>query len=168
MTDQPRKARSICIEVYGIPGPGGSKQCFLTKSGRKVYKDMGGKKTKAWRRAVTLETAMALVWFRRNGNQPFEKGVAIDIHCTFWIPRPQHHFSKSKYGTALKPQYRHALHVIAPDATKLWRSTEDALTDAGIWHDDSQVVSQSVSKHYATPDRPPGATIRIAEILPLD
>ena len=165
MLDQPRKARSICIEVYGIPGPGGSKQCFLTKSGRKVYKDMGGKKTEKWKRAVTLEAQMALVWFRRNGNQPFEKGVAIDIQCTFWIPRPKYHVAKD--GT-IKPQYRHAFHVIAPDATKLWRSTEDALTDAGIWHDDSQVVSQSVSKHYATPDRLPGATIRIAEILPID
>jgi Holliday junction resolvase RusA-like endonuclease len=40
------------------------------------------------------------------------------------------------------------LPVVMPDATKLLRGLEDALTGV-VWHDDAQIVSQHVEKRYA-------------------
>ena len=37
-----------------------------------------------------------------------------------------------------------------PDLSRLLRATEDALTDAGIWHDDAQVIGYvRLEKIYA-------------------
>ena len=47
-----------------------------------------------------------------------------------------------------------------PDIDKLLRSTLDALGEAGLWADDSQVVHVQSSKDYAD-DRPPGALIKV-------
>ncbi len=51
-----------------------------------------------------------------------------------------------------------------PDLSKLVRSTEDALSDAGAWEDDARVVECLARKVYAgDPDalHIPGAVIRI-------
>ena len=50
--------------------------------------------------------------------------------------------------------------------SKLARSTEDALTDAGLWRDDSRVVEYTrLAKVWANEDRDalgvPGAVIRV-------
>jgi Holliday junction resolvase RusA-like endonuclease len=50
-------------------------------------------------------------------------------------------------------------HTNAPDATKLIRSTEDALKKL-VWQDDSQVCLQIISKTY---EDKPGALITIEE-----
>jgi Holliday junction resolvase RusA-like endonuclease len=53
---------------------------------------------------------------------------------------------------------------VAPDTTKLVRSTEDALK--GIcWRDDSQVVYQVASKEYAARGGIPGADIKIERMV---
>jgi Holliday junction resolvase RusA-like endonuclease len=54
-----------------------------------------------------------------------------------------------------------------PDLSKLIRSTEDALTDAGVWTDDARVVAyhqpRKVYAGSADPDalHTPGAVIRV-------
>jgi hypothetical protein len=54
------------------------------------------------------------------------------------------------------------------DADKIARSCLDALTDAGAFRDDSQVIDLIVHKHHTTdPDAPlaiPGAVIAISEV----
>lgn len=49
----------------------------------------------------------------------------------------------------------------APDSSKLVRSTEDAITSAGVWRDDSRVVATLSWKRIAEIDETPGARIRI-------
>lgn len=51
----------------------------------------------------------------------------IDVQMVFTMPRPK----SAKKGAV--PSNR-------PDLSKLIRSTEDALTDAGAWEDDARVV----------------------------
>jgi len=55
-----------------------------------------------------------------------------------------------------------------PDLSKLVRSTEDALTEAGIWKDDARVVECFASKRYPNegPDAldVPGCVIEIERI----
>jgi Holliday junction resolvase RusA-like endonuclease len=48
-----------------------------------------------------------------------------------------------------------------PDATKLLRSTEDALTGI-VWKDDKLIVDQLVSKNYQRPGIYPGAKITVS------
>lgn len=74
----------------------------------------------------------------------------IYVCVAFFMPRPKYHYAKDG---SVKPRYRYERHVIKPDATKLWRCAEDALK--GIWWgDDSQIVSQVVTKRYADSEGP--------------
>jgi Holliday junction resolvase RusA-like endonuclease len=52
--------------------------------------------------------------------------------------------------------------VTRPDATKLWRPTEDALTGI-VWRDDSQIIRQLVRKRYCGPGEVPGAEVLVDE-----
>lgn len=49
----------------------------------------------------------------------------------------------------------------APDLSKLVRSTEDAITSAGVWRDDSRVIATLSWKRLAEIDETPGARIRV-------
>lgn len=52
------------------------------------------------------------------------------------------------------------IHTVKPDATKLWRSTEDALTGIA-WRDDAQISVQVVEKRYGSQS---GALIQISSL----
>jgi Holliday junction resolvase RusA-like endonuclease len=76
---------------------------------------------------------------------------------TFLMPRPKGHFRTGKRAHILReaaPLY----HTSKPDATKLLRATEDALTGI-LWHDDAQIAMQIVKKRYTSSN--PGAEIKI-------
>ena len=174
-------ARSITIEVYGEPAPGGSKRaCPHSKTGRMVYLDMGGDLVKAWRRDVVKAAVRAIGgavtgWQEGTISKPlivlpghpdfpmFQKGVAVECEIIFWMPRPKYHFAKDG---SIKQKYRFAYHVKTPDVDKLVRSTKDALSDSGIWWDDCQDIGGLKVKYFHPTDRAPGATIRIMEVLP--
>ena len=49
--------------------------------------------------------------------------------------------------------------TVKPDATKLWRSTEDGLTGV-LWRDDARIVCQLVRKVYAEDGRT-GAAVKV-------
>jgi Holliday junction resolvase RusA-like endonuclease len=72
----------------------------------------------------------------------------------FYLPRPKSIPARRKDGTIPRP-------ITRPDKGKLERATEDALTIAGVWNDDSQVVEGFSAKWYATDDTPPGAFIQV-------
>lgn len=96
--------------------------------------DDAGERNKAWRLAVKL---VARAHIPRLPDGP------IALYIEFVMPRPKAHYGK-KGLKASAPDY----HINKPDMTKLIRSTEDALTDAGIWRDDSQVANQCAVKVY--------------------
>lgn len=153
------KLTKLCdITVMGKPQPGGSKRAFVphNKEGKPIPNGRGGvianvidanPKAKEWQREVK-QVARKLM-----GAIP-PTDVALFAKASFFVTRPKNHFGTGKNSTVLKssaPQYP----TTKPDATKLWRCVEDALTGV-VWRDDSQVVAQQVSKFYG-----PQAGVRI-------
>lgn len=152
---------AIQFEVPGIPRPGGSKKGFYIRgknggNGHIAMTDAGGEKTKAWRELVASHAAIEMQKLGRLMNGP------IRLVITFRMPRPKGHY---KANGALHPVKGQRYHTSSPDATKLTRSTEDALKGIA-WKDDCLVASQTVEKPYANEHLGefPGATIRIVEL----
>jgi len=140
--------------VEGQPRPGGSKKAFVIKgTNRAVITDAGGKNTKEWRDTVA-STARAAYH-----GAPLEGPLELII--TFKMPRPKSHYRANGELKPNAPRW----HTIRPDATKLVRSTEDALTHI-LWKDDAQIVIQNVSKAYA--DGPVGAYMSVRQIIEPD
>lgn len=65
----------------------------------------------------------------------------------FFLPRPKGHFGVHGVKRSA-PKYP----TVRPDATKLMRPLEDALTGI-VWKDDSRIVEQVVRKSYGDPPR---------------
>jgi crossover junction endodeoxyribonuclease RusA len=67
-----------------------------------------------------------------------------------------------------KSAKRGALPTKKPDVSKLVRSTEDALTDVGLWEDDARVVHEISGKRYPNEGSNampvPGCVIRVRQI----
>lgn len=114
----------IEFDVYGIPAPQGSKR--HVGNGRMIE---SSKKVAPWREAVRWSAVQA-----RKG-QTLEGALAVWI--IFTMPKPK--------GA---PKSRRTWPDRKPDLDKLVRSTFDAMTDAGVWGDDGQVVSLLTGKRY--------------------
>jgi crossover junction endodeoxyribonuclease RusA len=89
---------------------------------------------------------------------------AIVLEVKFRLPRPKGHYGTGRNAGLLKPSA--PFHPAGrPDLDKLLRSTFDALGEAGVWGDDSQVVTVRGQKVYATDYEPTGATIRVMSLV---
>lgn len=139
----------IRLRIDGVPKPGGSKRAFVI-NGRARLTDASGKAGKDWRGDVK---AVA----RQVYGGPL-LSVPLSVRVTFIMPRPQKHY---RANGQLKPTAP-AMCPTKPDATKLWRSAEDALTGV-LWADDALIVDQHVQKRYAAPGERPGAEIAVWE-----
>ena len=76
--------------------------------------------------------------------QFFHHGVWLSLAIV--RPRPKGHFRSGRNAGQLKddaPEYP----TSKPDATKILRAVEDALTGV-LWRDDSQIVRHQISKDY--------------------
>lgn len=142
---------SLQFQVPGIPAPGGSKRFvgFGKKTGRAILIDAGGQKNKDWRNAVMWAGREAI------GQQPLFTGP-LHVTMRFLMPRPKGHF---RTNGDLKPNAPN-FPTTKPDALKLARSTEDALTGVA-WNDDAQTVSLEIHKCYVGAGEAPGARIHI-------
>lgn len=144
------------IVVYGMPAPQGSKRFVGTsKTGRGILVESSAK-VKPWRqdvKAAALEARAEDHW--TIGKVPVMGAVSLRI--VFTLPKP-----------ASAPKSRRTWPDRKPDLSKLVRSTEDALTDAGVWEDDARIVRLVASKCYPGegPDalHIPGAVIEISEV----
>ena len=116
----------MTITVYGIPAPQGSKRHV----GNGVMIE-SSKKVKPWRESV--KWAAIQMGAELMACEPIEGPVSVKV--AFTLPKP-------------KSARKGAVPSKKPDLDKLVRSTFDALTDAGVWRDDSQVVSLQASKVY--------------------
>ncbi len=143
--------------VAGLPAPGGSKKAFnwRAKDGRSGTSivDAGGVKNKNWRAAVSYTAREAMI--ATGHKEPFKGPLYLSI--VFTLPRPAGHFGK--HGNLLHSAA--AWPLKRPDATKLLRSTEDALTNI-VWIDDALVVGMHITKIYGSPV---GAEITILEMI---
>lgn len=119
------------LTVYGIPAPQGSKR--HVGNGRMIE---SSKKVKPWRAAVKSAVEAYIVY--RRSLRAFEvMGGPIALQIVFTLPAPK---SLPK-RTASHPSK-------TPDLSKLIRSTEDAITDAGLWEDDARVIEVRARKTY--------------------
>ncbi len=148
-----------CIEFFvpGVPVPGGSKRAFTNrKTGKPIITD-ASKSTRPWMSHVASVAAEAM----RATEDATPLSGPIRLTIEFVLPRPKGHYGTGKNAGKLKPGAPY-LHTKRPDATKLLRSTEDALSNI-CWKDDSQVAIQRVRKVYG-PE--PGASVQIEDATP--
>jgi Holliday junction resolvase RusA-like endonuclease len=150
----PRPLVFLDVRVAGVPVPQGSASAFAvkTRSGavRAVVTDQKRKTLKPWREAV--------------------RSTVVDVLPDDWSPEdgPVHvelRFALAKPASAPKRRRTWPIGARSGDIDKLTRGVLDALTDAGLWKDDSQVISLDVRKDYAGHDdveqRSPGVVIRV-------
>lgn len=130
-------SEAIQFFVPGIPKPGGSKRAFII-GGRAVLTDASGKKGKDWRGDVRAVAALAYK------DEPLKCPLRLVV--VFTMPRPKAHYGTGKRAGVLRDDAP-IWHTSKPDATKLLRSLEDALTGI-LWADDSLIARQSVRKVY--------------------
>lgn len=114
----------------------------MAKSGRGILVESCAA-VKDWREAVKWAARDAMA-----GMPAPAIAGPIDVCMTFLMPRPK--CAKSGAAACKKP-----------DLSKLVRSTEDALTDAGVWEDDARVVLCVASKRYVSGGEVPGAVIEV-------
>jgi Holliday junction resolvase RusA-like endonuclease len=148
----------IDITVYGTPAPQGSKRAFAVRgkggvpTGRVAVIESSHDRVKSWRQAV-VDAALGSC-----PGEPLEGPLSLAM--VFYLARPKSHYRTGRNAGQLKDS-EPAHPVKPPDASKLLRATEDALTDVGLWRDDAQVVEYSrIAKEWAD-DRPPGADITV-------
>ena len=130
--------------VPGKPAPQGSMRAIVHRStGRAVAIKDNNVAQKSWREDIRV---LVSNWWKY---PPLDAGVALDIE--FVMPRPVS-LPKTK---ATPPAIKR------PDQDKLTRAVCDALTSAGVYLDDSQVIDCHVRKRIAELGEVPGARIRI-------
>lgn len=141
------------IIVYGSPAPQGSKKFVgVAKStGRGILVE-SSKRVKPWRQDVK-GVALAV----RNGAPPLD-GPLI-VRMVFTLPKPKS-----------APKRRRTWADRKPDLSKLARSTEDALTDAGVLADDARIVEyERLAKVFPGEDpealEAPGVRIEIRPLI---
>ncbi len=141
----------IVITVHGIPAPQGSKNVNRYGATYEV-----SKRVKPWREAVKF-AALGVIegyagWVPMDG--------PLTLYVIFYFDRPKSHYRTGRNAHLLRdaaPAYPQG----APDLSKLIRSTEDALTDSGVWKDDSRVVEVRARKRYVSGAITRGAVITV-------
>jgi Holliday junction resolvase RusA-like endonuclease len=151
----------LTITVYGTPAPQGSK----SYKGQRTSKTTGrthavlvesSKKVKPWRQAVeAVARDLVSAWAKW---EPLDGPLVAEM--VFTLPKP-----------ASAPKRRQTWPMRYPDVSKLVRSTEDALTTAGVWADDARVVEyRRLAKVFPGEGvdalDQPGAVIRIWSLAP--
>ena len=125
-----RPQNAVVIKVYGLPAPQGSKSFKGMRGGHAIMVE-SSKKVRPWRQDVKAAAEVV-----RAGADPLD--CPLRLHMVFTLPKP-----------ASAPKRRKTWPMRTPDLSKLARSTEDALTDAGIWKDDARVVEYGLlAKRY--------------------
>lgn len=139
--------------VPGIPAPGGSKRFVghSKKTGRAILIDDAGQRNKDWRSIVGLCSSAAM---RENAIASFTG--PLRVRFDFIMPRRKGDFDSKGDIKLSAPFY----HITKPDALKLARSTEDALTGI-VWNDDAQTAILDISKRYADKGEPCGCQVTI-------
>jgi crossover junction endodeoxyribonuclease RusA len=137
---------SITFAVEGMaPAPQGSKRHV----GNGVMIE-SCKEVKPWRYLVS-QAAIA------TGAQLMRGPVTMSV--VFLFLRPKGHFRKD--GT-LKPSAPRWM-AVKPDASKLIRSTEDALSKL-LYEDDARIVAVTGGKRYCAGTERPGAIITLIQL----
>jgi Holliday junction resolvase RusA-like endonuclease len=149
------------IEVFGTPAPQGSKRAFVVRKkgevgkGRAVVVESSAK-VKPWRQDVKTAALEAVDY---GDNLPVFEDCPVSVWIDFYLARPKGHYGTGRNAGIVKASAS-KYPTVKPDLDKLIRSTLDALTEAGVYGDDSQVISIMTGKFYAD-HRQPGALVHV-------
>jgi Holliday junction resolvase RusA-like endonuclease len=86
---------------------------------------------------------------------------AVKVEVTFLLPRPKSHYRTAQGHEHELLDWAPLYPTTPPDIDKLERAILDGLTDAGVWLDDSQVVTLHADKRYQRWDEVPGAVVTV-------
>lgn len=145
----------LSLYVPGTPAPQGSKMARPIYRGRGATKVFTGKvaqvessksRVNEWR--ADVRQACTDAW----GDRPPLDGP-IELFVEFVRKRP-----------TSAPKSRTPAATTMPDLSKLIRSTEDAITSAGVWADDARVIELRARKRIAEIGETPGAQIKIRSV----
>lgn len=149
---------SLTITAHGTPAGQGSKRHV----GGGVMIE-SSKRLRPWREAVKHAALDAIAEWetRENGGGAWEP-LAGPVHVivSIRVARPKAHYRTGRFASILRddaPTYAPS----TPDIDKAQRAVFDALTDAGVWRDDRQVVAVYATKVY---DSRPGAVVRVEAV----
>ena len=140
------------VYLFGSPVPQGSSRAF--NRGGRIVITSDNKNLRKWR-----DYCQTVLRLKLAGDQPIDGPV--EVLLDFYIERPKSHYNGS--GT-LRKGYTLA-HISKPDTDKLVRAVLDSCTDAGVWHDDAQVVRLTASKNYATKANLPGVRVEVRKVV---
>lgn len=102
---------------------------------------------KVWKAAVAAEA-------KKHLKKALAGPLVVDLFFRF--ERPKSHLGSS----GLRPSAP-VYHTKRPDVDNLAKAVLDALTDVGLWADDSQVIGLRTFKNYCPPGEKPGCTVLI-------
>lgn len=129
------------IAVYGTPEPAGSKRAFVV-NGRARVSD-ANPRSRQWKERVAQAAG------EQYDGELIDGPLAVEL--TFLQPRPKGHYGTGRNAEIVKPSAPE-YPVTRPDALKLARAVEDALTGV-VWRDDAQIVQEYLVKDYGEPAR---------------
>lgn len=158
----------LAARVSGIPGPKGSVNAFCVRCASKHLKPAVVVKEQseggvAFRKLVARELKTAI---GARGPEVFTGPV--ETRLTFYIERRR----VVKAGVAQDawiPSHQSPVpaHRNSGDVEKHVRTVHDALMDAGVLADDSQVWKTTAAKRWATDENPPGVVIEVQPLTAL-
>ena len=129
----------ISFFIHGHPKTAGSKRAFMPKGWSRPIIVDDCKKGKDWRGDVK---AAAIAAYQ---GPPFDGPLSVEM--VFHMARPKGHFRTGKNVGNLRDNCP-TWHTSKPDALKMARAIEDALTGI-LWRDDSQIVIERLEKIYS-------------------
>lgn len=143
------------ITAYGKPVTQGSKT--RTHYG---MRDDNERTLRPWREAVKAAALDVMATFDRYD-------TPLRVRLVFTFDRPGIHYRTGRNANLLRDGApRYPANVRSGDVDKLQRACFDALTDAGVWRDDAQVVDVRARKVWANEDEMalhiPGVRIHVA------
>lgn len=144
------------IVVRGRPAPQGSKRGVASFKGKGAQREIAGIRQ--------IEMSPHVKPWREDVKSAAEQAIADTGHVRYLgAVRVRMVFTTDRPGTVSRR--KRPWPSVMPDLSKLVRSTEDALTAAGVWKDDALVVEIVTLKVYAG-EHPealdvPGVRIRV-------
>lgn len=154
---QPAGRGAVSVWVPGTPAPQGSKRYLgAAKPGGRMRAVESSKNLPAWRADVRAAFKDQLMTTRTPGVMAFAPYQPVMVKIVFVMPRP-----------VATPKTRPTPAAVRkPDIDKLERAVLDALTSAGLWGDDAQVVTVHKHKRIAERGEPTGAMIHVEPAAP--
>ena len=147
---------SITFFAQGKPCTAGSKTAI--RRGNRIIMvndaDMGKRKnvSATWRNIVAVASRLAY------SGEPIGR-CPIELEMCFLLVRPQRHFRKSR-GVDILREDAPKHHLQKPDAMKMGRAVEDALTGI-MWIDDCCNVSVTARKGWVLNEDEQGVVVTI-------